>query len=782
MITPVQFRIAADSRLCKTQYANDQIWEICARGDPPALAIQTTFGLRARMVRLYPGFGVDKELRTNPTEFPSPVELAYYYPNACGLRFSPLQNIDVYVEYWVPESWLLIGRIRLENSGVEHNDFQLELIGQLSAFNQGQAMGPVSSQVTTMLRGRAGNLVPTLFLTGGPQPGNGPYPSLKLDMSLDPGASRQLTWALASLTDEQAAGEAARHATARPWEAELTRIELMNTRNRVQITTGDPIYNDTIRRAQDEAFQLLHSPTPKLAYTSFVATRKPDQGYSVQGEGIEYGPLWSGQTAFQGLSLAGALLPGAAEIVQGFVRNHLNNQDARGRVDWKVGLAGQRGGLLVQPVLATLAWKASRSGEDKAFLAEVYPALQRYLNVWFSPANDRDGDGVPEYDHPYQSTLEELPLFDRWGLQNQGVEINTLETPALSTFLYEELVSLGKIADCIQHVEDVQLIQPQASRLLGEIQSTWDEQVGIFRYRDRDTHYSPSREILYKGPATDRLMIQHHFSIPQRLVLRVYGMGEKPPAGLRIVGDGYTGANEEVIPGSAWRHTADAFWTTSRLAFRSIGELQIPGSLENVEIQVSTPDLAQEDLSLFLPLWAGIPTADQASRMLTHLMDRYAAPGGLTLLPVGDQGTISFPWNHLVIEGLLRYGYRQEALELYGRLVQTAAASLEETGDFARLYSATGERLQVESGHVEGLLSPELFLELLGIQIYSPWKVFITGNSPLDLPVTVKYRGQTIVRQLEKTEITFPDGQTACVTGIETYLITQPHGSSPASK
>ena len=171
------------------------------------------------------------------------------------------------------------------------------------------------------------------------------------------------------------------------------------------------------------------SPTAALPAASFVAARLPDQGWSQGGDGIDYGPLWSGQTAFQSLALSRIYLPGAAELVEGFIRNQLAGQDFSGQTDWKVGLAGQRGWLHAQPVLATLAWRASLEGERDNILKKTYPALQRYLDAWFTSERDRDMDGFPEWDHPYQAAIEDIPLFDRWRHTGQGAEVSAVESP-----------------------------------------------------------------------------------------------------------------------------------------------------------------------------------------------------------------------------------------------------------------------------------------------------------------------------------------------------------------
>ena len=54
---PLALRLAADVRLTPTDYADDHIWELAlAGGEPPALALRTTYGLRARDMRIFPAF------------------------------------------------------------------------------------------------------------------------------------------------------------------------------------------------------------------------------------------------------------------------------------------------------------------------------------------------------------------------------------------------------------------------------------------------------------------------------------------------------------------------------------------------------------------------------------------------------------------------------------------------------------------------------------------------------------------------------------------------------
>ena len=70
----ITYNLAADSRLSATNYPDDHIWELRLGGrEPPSLAIQTTFGLRARSFRVFPRFILQDSIRSDPATFEQPV-------------------------------------------------------------------------------------------------------------------------------------------------------------------------------------------------------------------------------------------------------------------------------------------------------------------------------------------------------------------------------------------------------------------------------------------------------------------------------------------------------------------------------------------------------------------------------------------------------------------------------------------------------------------------------------------------------------------------------------
>jgi hypothetical protein len=125
----------------------------------------------------------------------------------------------------------------------------------------------------------------------------------------------------------------------------------------------------------------------------------------------------------------------------------------------------------------------------------------------------------------------------------------------------------------------------------------------------------------------------------------------------------------------------------------------------------------------------------------------------------------------MIGEGLVDYGFRSEAAELVTRLMNAVVINLKRDQSFRRFYhSHTGAGIG-ERDALVGLAPLELFLYTLGVKLLSPTRVEIAGINPFPWPVTVKYRGLTVLRQSEKTTIIFPDGQAVTLDGAEPRIV-----------
>ena len=167
---PLCLTLAADSRLCIPDYLNDHIWElVIGGGEPPALSLQTTYGLRAKAMRLFLRFSENGKSVSDPAAFALPPTVRRFYPNFLILDYSPFKNLDVSTEYWVPQSNALSCRVTIANKTSTTRKIRLEVCAILASI-QGQGMTATQMQMVHVLAGQTNGLFPVLFLTGGPAP------------------------------------------------------------------------------------------------------------------------------------------------------------------------------------------------------------------------------------------------------------------------------------------------------------------------------------------------------------------------------------------------------------------------------------------------------------------------------------------------------------------------------------------------------------------------------------------------------------------------------------
>jgi len=774
---PLVLTLAADFRLCTTDYVNDQIWELETGGDPPALALCTTYGLRARLMRIFPRFNLEGRSVVNPASFPTPPRLRHFYPNFLHLDFSPLPDIDVIAEYWVPDSHSLSGRFTITNNTGQAQSLLLEICGQLTPL-EGQSLAPRSTQTVNILAGRTSNLAPVIFLTGGPQPGPGPYPSLVTELTLAAGSSHSLTWAHAALPNPAESFELARRTAARPWQAEQARIELINNSHTIEIHTGEPDWDAALALSQKIAFSLFLSPGQYLPNPSFVIARQPDHGYSPRQDGMDYSLLWGGQTPLEAVYIA-SLLPGAPQLAAGLLRNFLAVQAEDGSVDWKPGLAGQRGRWLAAPLLASLTWQAYLLTRDTHFLHEIQPRLDAFVGCWFTGQHDRDLDGFPEWDHPQQAGLEDNPAFTVWQAGGQGADISAIEGPSLSAMLCHEIHSQALIAGALDQPQELAKLELKSEELRLLTEQCWDASAILYHNRDRTTHRSPAGKVLARQHGAGKIVLNQSFPQSVRLVVRIDYKGETTRL-TQIVLKGMDGdtPRSERLERLAFQWGAGLAVATSQTVYTRLDEVEVFGAQSRDKISVQVMDLTCEDISFFLPLWAGIPSLQRVRTILDRTLfaaDRFGRPFGIPasslagparrqkkidLAAASTRQAVHLPWNALIAEGLLAYGLREEAAQLTRRLMAAVIQNLKQQHAFYRSYDANTGTGIGERNAVQGLAPLGLFLDVLGVEIQSPKRVTLSGKNPFPWPVTVKYRDLTVTRQAEQTVIVFPNGQT----------------------
>lgn len=783
------FPLAADARLGHAEYFEDHIWAFSlGGGDPPAMGLTTTYGLRARAMRLFPMFTEGNITRSDPASFASPPTIQRFYPNLLQLSYAPFVGINLIHQVWILSSRALAVRLQIINHGVSPRSLLLSLIAQLSPSGEGERMHPLTFDGVPLLAGRTANFSPVVFVTGGAHPRGSPFPAMDLAIDLLPGEERRFTWTHAALPELSTSFEMARAISQRKWDAEIARLEMTNA-SQVDIRTGDPTWDTAFALGQNLARELLHGPTAHLPQISFVAARNPELGYSLRGDGSDYPPIWSGQTPVQTWHLAGLLLPGDVQSVSGLLENFLSTQTAGGAVDWRPGLGGQRSRLLATPLLSNLAWEIYCQTRDMEFLARLYPKLLAFTQAWFSAEYDRDGDGIPEWSHSLQLEFEEHPLFSPWHTWFQDMDISKTESPALCALLYTECQRLLQMAQVLDETAPRASLTALAENLKSAVHASWDTKTG-FHYWDRDTHRTNAGETLGERKGSGVLDIQRRFAHPVRPKIRLLtGQDTRREAHIFIHGTISRGHHRvEKINASELKWYPGIGCVTSDFSYLEIEQVQVEGLEPEDQVVVQTVDHTPRDISLLLPLWAGIATSEQVQRLVELLNDPqvYGLPYGIPLCPseFGEEADIvcqavSPMWNAFIAEGLLKYGLQAEAANVISRVMKAICQNLKKEFAFRAAYLAsTGEGLG-ERNMLSGLPPLRTFLHTLGVRFLSPWEVEIRGQNPFPWPVEVRYRGLSVLRNQAKTTVTFPNGEVVQLTDPSDCLV---RGRSTASK
>jgi hypothetical protein len=781
---PYSLTLAADSRLTQTNYVNDHIWElIIGNSEPPSVSLQTTFGLRAKVCRIFPRFILNGQVVNNPIEFYRPITIHHYFPNYIRLTFKPFSNVNVQLEYWVPGSQSIAGRSKISNTGQEKCMFQLEWAELLIPSAEGYRMAVDEIGMTTVLTGNTSNLFPVLYLTGGVQAGKSPYPSLNLSYELKPHKEVESTWVQAALAGKKESFDQAKGLINRNWQAEFSRIERVNSQD-LEIKTGDRDWNRAFYFSQVLANQLFISATEKVKSQAVVQSRKPDQGFSLVGDGSDYDYQWNGQTIQDAVYLSYLLLPSSPYRFKGILQNFFDSQTSDGEIDWKPGLGGQRSQLLCTPLLARLCLLLFEYTEEISYLETVYPKLLRYFFSWFSDHNDRDKDGIPEWDQLIQTGYDENPYFSFTYPWSMGVDISCVESPDLASYLYDECQALHKMATRFGDKATVTQLESIAAGLKGMVLQSWsDQQIG-YQYLDRDSHTNSPLELLGSLQGEGVLNINQEFPQPVRpfFHIKINKEGTLP---IQIYIHGTTSGGlhrvERIATQRIHWHQNSAF-VTSESTFIYLEQIQVRGISKDIEVEARTGLNRYYDQTLLLPLWAGIPSEEQAKILINLIImnkNRFLRPYGFKSCIDSDETIDSpeeFSWvnllfNNFILSGLTRYGEQKKAAELFTRFMNAVVKSLNTDLKFHPLYHGETGKPIGPTNTLTSIVPIGLFLKILGVKIISSTKIEITGPNPFPWPVAIKYCGLTIVQEENRALITFPDGQSTAIENSKPQTI-----------
>ena len=755
----VKRTLATDLRYSQIDLANDQVWELLtAGGEPPAITVQTTYGLRCTGIKVFPRFTCQGTTLTDPQTFFQPLQLQKRFTNYAMVTCSPFSSIDVELEFWVPSSNSICGRTRFFNSGKAPVTFNCEWAVLLQPHERGESMSSAEMGINLVLRGMTEDLFPVFFLTGGPQLSAKAYPALALDMTLAAKTDRRVSWSLATLDSYEASFTLARQNTALPWDTELVKHEMEEKRKTFHFSSANRLLNDLLLETQIVARQcLIKGPAP-LQRLTLLSKRQPDSplGDFAISARTRQGNLPS--TAYDLWQLSRILLPVEPGLFKELMLGFIDNQQINGAIPWTIQPSGTASKALTPPLLAGIAWDVHAYLQESAWLTQIYTPLLGAFRYWFTSARTEGTPGWPVWDHLLQTGLDQAPQYSIWHQQDQGVDLRYIDSPALGAMLYHECQALIQIGQWLDKKDDLSWLQARGEEIKEHVSASLNEQKGTYQYRDaKNGCVLPSAD-LYQAKSNGSFRAKLDCGGERRLVAWcITNTGFSSIAEVTLTGKNSAGAVEEVIHFSPGQFQDGIARVTSGQLFSNIDQIQITGLQKTDIIKLVLAGFDEEDITLLLPLWAGIPSHEQAQKLVEDtLLPRYLSEFGLTSLPVGrypDRAISVIPfWNTIMIEGLLNYGMRPTAAKVMQAYLDGLTTQWQMNGllnDGLRSTDAQGIGGRDCLSALPGLLP---FLRTLGIDHITPKEIIFNGLNEFFSPFLVQY-GQTNLQMDAKSTI-----------------------------
>lgn len=850
--TPWSVKIAADARLTTTDYGDDAGYALNAIDGP--LGLTSSYGGRcAQMLWDLRWHRPDTGAVVHAVaDYAAPPLLHDYGPAFALIETRPFPDLHAQIAYIAHTSHSAICRIELHNTADTPTPYVLTS-GMRLRLHQSDAVttDPVAEfRLEEATHGAFVYTVPLQLVLFWAEAG--PYAAVSLpdgpvwtiahdrEITLAPDERRVLLFGLLTPQREEAAGTplhgVAQAILATDWTAELARQRLASA-NIPQIETGDAAWDAAIACAYRMAARCYLSgsgdtrrypevPGPggrapdihrsgvgyaPLPYASFVFTRIPERGYPPEGRPEEHSWQWNGQVATEAYVNLPGVAPFAPELGKAVLRNYLHIQQEDGFIDWKPGLAGQRAGWECMPLLATLTRIIYDYTGDLDFLQEVYPGLLRHLDRWFTPANDRNGDGFPEWTHTVQSAFDDNPGFVPWRAWSQGADLSKANSPDLGAYLYREHRELVAIARLLPEQRrlalnaDIVRLTHRADQLRDMVEVLWSAEHGTYLYGDRDTLLSHPGEQIWETQGPGEWQHSHGAEggngkvisvtppIPsplsaRRVVIRIEG-AEAPQVSVLLQGeDAHEQALTEVLDRAAF-----GWWgggvvsATSEGRFSGLSHIAVAGVTAQQRVRISFVDYTRQNQTQLLPLWAGIPDAARAEVLVRRTITdperfwrAYGMPNCSAQDPayagnnVDGSGGVWMPWNTMIGEGLCDYGYVAEAWELFSRIMAAQVRALTQDHCFREAYdSDTGAGLG-DADYIWGMVPLHLLTRLHGVLILSQDQVALQPADTLGRRIVIRRHGLMVERQGRQATITWLDGTRREYTiGDEAVVVTR---------
>jgi hypothetical protein len=762
--------LATDVRRTKIDLINDQVWEFCATDcEPPALMVRTTYGLQCKGMRLFPRFRIKNTTVSDPRTFAQEPQLIRRFSDLLTVRCSPFPSIDAEIDYWVPSSQTLCGRTRVVNNSSGSVTMTLEWVVLLYPMDKREGMTNASMGVNTVLCGTMEPLFPVFFLTGGPQASTRSLPGLELEMTLAPGAERKVSWAVAALDSHEASFTQARQSTALAWDSEILKREMEEKRRYFHFSSEDPILDDLLYETQVKAHQcLIRGPMPENLLF-LLSKRQPDHPLGNFHISPTSHQVDIPSSIYDFWLASRILLPVEPDLIREIIQAYLATQQSDGAIPWGSKPDGSPTKAMIPPLLAGIARDVYTYLPDNEWLLQVFSPLIDSLKCWLKK-------DIPIWDNLLQTGLDAAPLYARWKESDQGVDIQTVDAPGLQAMLFHECQALLQMSKWLGESEQRGWLEQQADRLQAHIQTCWNEEKSSFSYRDIASGECPEQKLTHEETRNGSHLLNIKFDAPRRLQVRcLKPEGFPEPAKLVIYGSGMNGTLVEEIRFPRNKFQEGIARASSSHLYFTLDRIEVEGLKIGEKIEIAQAGYESQDLSLFLPLWAGLIDPEKAQRMVENqLLPHFFTSTGLTAIASDTEGSVIPFWNTIIIEGLLGLGMRENASQIMLAFLHGIRDQWSNFHENNRQIRASDGAGLGERDILAGLPGILPYLQCLGLEQPRFEEIIVAGLNEFCPVNTVQYGKVDIALNSDSTRITAINGSKIEIHDPDRHKIVLP--------
>ncbi|MBI9048498.1 MAG: hypothetical protein JEZ00_03705 [Anaerolineaceae bacterium] len=754
------FTLSPDLQTLSNQTSFLLNWDInWLSSSPNAICTNTVLPDAQLQIIQYPRFLIGREIIQAPQEFHQSIQLTKLLPNQAQFIFQPWPGINFQVDVLVQSPQICISRYGINNSTEEAQQFTFEWFEMIQSSGKVQSLPWKKNNTVGLSIEAEGNFL-LCTIVGPTKIGQHSITSMTQSAQIEAGDETEffVISTYASSLDECAA--LINQFNLHNWDGYLVRNELSLNAAQIHIQSQNADWDAVFQFSQIQAQRHLFLSSSN-EYIENNLQEQHDQSNIAPTSAIQQ-PQSCSKTLFQLKHQWNTLGRQYPFVFQNQVSQYFESQDNDGNLNWcypapATSLAG-----MAFPIAADLVWQIFEQTEDLEWLSDLFPKLRKYLLSWFSEVNDKDQDGCPEWQNPYQAGIEDAILYQQYPFLLHPYIFSQFEHPGLIALLANELNILSKIANILSNLDEAMLWRQKSELMWQHLNLFWNKKELSYQTLDYFTHTNLKSQKLGHGLGEQK--IEENISLDNpvriRLDLSLDGAYTRP---VRMILHGKSGpvSIKETVNYTSIIWMPDQASLISSYTYTQIEQIEVIGLKPEESWTIQTLYYPYHDISMLLPhLYERQLSKKSHESLSLPAMKNHLCKYGLSTMYCELQATpkqriASIAWNGLLIEKMLDLGDLDSAVELFKKITAASVQQLRDTQSLFSYFDCQTANGYGDKNSPLGLLPNNLLLNLLGIKKLSTNGINITHFNPFTSIFTVQYKGIRLVLRADSVEVFF---------------------------